>query len=150
VSGVGGRHGLKLVVRVSAPAFCNVFLGRLNSFVADHDLGSGVHTGQRALRASWENVRALREAGVASTVQIAASIRNGPQAWDLVGCDVLTISVVAAREVADGEIPDYALWKDRLTAGEVGPDSVFNLSGLRSFAADQRAMDDRIRSLLAK
>jgi len=48
----------------------------------------------------------------------------------------------------DGKIPVYATWKDRLAAGKVGLDALMNLSALYSFATDQKALDDRIRSLL--
>jgi len=48
----------------------------------------------------------------------------------------------------DGKIPAYATWKDRLASGKVGLDALMNLSALYSFATDQKALDDRIRSLL--
>jgi transaldolase len=50
----------------------------------------------------------------------------------------------------DGKIPVYATWKDRLASGKVGLDALMNLSALYSFATDQKALDDRIRSLLKK
>jgi transaldolase len=50
----------------------------------------------------------------------------------------------------DGKIPVYATWKDRLAAGKVGLDALMNLSAFYSFATDQKALDDRIRSLLKK
>lgn len=49
---------------------------------------------------------------------------------------------------ADGKIPDLGYWGPRLKAGEIGLDAVMTLSGLRAFAADQKAMDDRIRENL--
>ena len=48
----------------------------------------------------------------------------------------------------DGKIPVYATWKDRLASGRIGLDALMNLSALYSFATDQKALDDRIRSLL--
>ena len=48
----------------------------------------------------------------------------------------------------DGKIPVYATWKDRLASGTIGLDALMNLSALYSFATDQKALDDRIRSLL--
>ena len=48
----------------------------------------------------------------------------------------------------DGKIPVYSTWKDRLASGKVGLDALMNLSALYSFATDQKALDDRIRSLL--
>ena len=48
----------------------------------------------------------------------------------------------------DGKIPVFRTWKDKLRAGSVGLDALMNLSGLCSFATDQQAFDDRVRSLL--
>jgi transaldolase len=48
----------------------------------------------------------------------------------------------------DGKIPVYATWKDQLSAGRIGLDALINISGLCSFATDQKAFDDRVRSLL--
>ena len=48
----------------------------------------------------------------------------------------------------DGKIPVYATWKDRLASSKIGLDALMNLSALYSFATDQKALDDRIRSLL--
>lgn len=49
---------------------------------------------------------------------------------------------------ADGKIPIYGKWRDRLTRGEIGLDALLNLSAFCSFATDQNALDTRIRSLL--
>jgi transaldolase len=49
---------------------------------------------------------------------------------------------------ADGKVPQYARWKDRLARGEIGLDALMTVSGLCSFTTDQQAMDDRIRSKL--
>ena len=48
----------------------------------------------------------------------------------------------------DGKIPVHERWKDRLSTGEVGMDALTSISGLYSFATDQKALDDRVRSLL--
>ena len=48
----------------------------------------------------------------------------------------------------DGKIPIYDKWKDKLAGGKVGLDALMNLSAFRSFAKDQSALDNRIRSLL--
>jgi len=47
-----------------------------------------------------------------------------------------------------GKIPDHARWRERILAGTAAPDSLLNLAGLASFAADQKELDDRIRRLL--
>jgi transaldolase len=49
---------------------------------------------------------------------------------------------------ANGKIPDHARWAKRIATGELAIDTLLNLAGLASFAADQQALDDRIRSLL--
>ena len=48
----------------------------------------------------------------------------------------------------DGKIPVYQTWKDKLSSGRLGLDALLNISGLCSFATDQKAFDDRVRSLL--
>ena len=53
------------------------------------------------------------------------------------------------RASADGKIPKLAAWRDRLSAGEIGLDALMTLSGLLSFVADQKAMDERIAQELA-
>ena len=54
---------------------------------------------------------------------------------------------VAAAE-HDGKIPLRARWHKRLAAGDIGLDALMNLSALRAFTRDQRALDERIISLL--
>ncbi len=52
------------------------------------------------------------------------------------------------KAAADGKIPKVRDWEHRLATGEIGLDALMNLHGLQSFAADQKAMDDRIRGLI--
>ncbi len=49
---------------------------------------------------------------------------------------------------ADGKIPKLARWRELLRKGEIGLDALMNLHGLQSFAADQEAMDERIRTFI--
>jgi len=49
---------------------------------------------------------------------------------------------------ADGKIPDYARWSDRLSGGDLGLDALLNMSALQAFTVDQEQLDARIRSLL--
>ncbi len=51
---------------------------------------------------------------------------------------------------AEGKIPRIENWRAALESGEIAADSLMNLAGLSSFTADQKAMDDRVRSVLAK
>ncbi len=106
-----------LAARIAAPAFVNVFLGRLNSFVADNQLGDGDYVGERATVASQRMVRHLRESQGLSTRQIGASLRTPDQVSNLAGIDVLTMPGKVARgfrdtventgEIVDGMACDY-------------------------------------------
>ncbi len=225
-----------LIASVARPSFVNVFLGRLNGFVADNGLGTGEMVGEKATLASQREVAALRRELGLRTRQIAASMRDGGQVRSLAGVDVLTMPTGVAEEfeelapepaeitsqvdhdpgpgiedgvdaeelgitslwevtdelkravqdlvaqevnaitppgicaffaerglpdllpewseahnraaVEDGKIPALDRWRDRLLAGEVALDALMNLSGLHSFATDQKAMDERVREIL--
>ena len=225
-----------LIAAVAHTAFVNVFLGRLNAFVADNDLGTGEMVGERAALASHRCMMALRSDGTTPTRQIAASMREGSQVLSLAGVDVLTMPLkvvwsfeelqpdpsevssqagsqpevelapaVDARETgltklweisedfmktvhdlrekdlerlapenvqdfmaergfsdilpewsqadieaaeSNGKIPDFEHWRRQIEGGVVGLDALMTLCGLHYFAADQKAMDDRIRSML--
>jgi transaldolase len=228
--GFSARHNY-LAALLTQPAYCNVFMGRLNSFVADNQLGSGVNVGEKATLATQRELRALRAAGKSPTQLIGASIRTGQQIADLAGLDVFTMPPKAAAEyrakppvtprvnldadpaiplaegislaqfagdtlwsvpakfkdcvanlsadgltptglqqhfarggfpdflpqwtpadiqtaAADGKIPVFAKWADRLAQGEIGLDALLNLSALHSFVTDQTTLDNRIRALL--
>lgn len=222
-----------VVARLANPDYVNVFLGRLNSFVADHGLGDGRMVGEKATLASQRALLELRQHG-GQTRQIAASMREAEQVLALAGVDVFTMPIAVAEGMpelgadptriesqiesdpairigseadpavlealwevpgqlkatvealsredldnftgeqladflrqrghgdlfprwseadlanidADGKIPSYPRWRDVMEAGEVGLDAALNAAGMASFAVDQRALDDRIRSFL--
>ncbi len=100
--GFGARQNFLAAV-LARPAYCNVFLGRLNSFVAENELGPGTNVGERATLASQRTVREANEAIEGSTKQIAASMRNGPQAVALAGVDVFTMPPKVAHEYLELE-----------------------------------------------
>jgi transaldolase len=52
-----------------------------------------------------------------------------------------------AKLAADGKIPNHPDWAGRIRAGELAIDTLLNLAGLAAFAADQRALDDRVRGM---
>jgi transaldolase len=108
-----------LIARITRPAFVNVFLGRLNSLVADNELGSGRGVGQRATLASQAAIRKLRDEQGIQTRQIAASLRHGQQVADLAGVDVITMPPKVAREFLDSGIEPGDL-KD-MTAETIEP-----------------------------
>jgi transaldolase len=123
--------------RLGRPAFVNVFVGRLNGFVADSALGDGAYVGERAMMASQAAVRRLRGCGGPATRQIGASLRDGQQVRDLAGVDVLTIPPKAAAEFLDlrlapGDILDRTAeaYRPRLAAGAkaVGLDRLWEIS----------------------
>ncbi len=226
-----------VIARIGKPAYVNVFLGRLNSFVADNNLGDGAYIGEKATLASQVAVRKLRRQNLSPSRQIGASFRAGPQVRDLAGIDVMTMPPKVAGEFQDlnlaadqisdktaadykpgvnpdvdidairlntlwdiddaliscvdalekenldsftpddlvvffaeyrcgdvmvrwsdsqiqtstqeGKIPRIDNWRDALTGRAIGLDSLMNLAGLNSFAVDQKAMDERVRHVLA-
>ncbi|MBI3843813.1 MAG: transaldolase family protein [Planctomycetes bacterium] len=95
-----------LITLVARPAFVNVFMGRLNQFAADYKLNDGRMVGERATHASQRAVSGLRvNPQGPKTRQIGASMRSGQQVSDLVGLDVFTMPVKAAKEFASMSLP---------------------------------------------
>jgi transaldolase len=94
-----------LIARLARPTWVNVFMGRINAFVIDNELGDGAGVGEKATLASQRELRAIRSRGGPHVRQIGASIRNGRQVADLVGLDVLTIPTAAAEEYRDLDPP---------------------------------------------
>jgi len=223
-----------LAALLAQPAFINVFLGRLNAFVADNSLGDGKNIGEKATLATQRELLKLREAKRTHSLLIAASMREGAQVPVLVGVDVYTMPPKVAAQyesspldesyrqieqdptvslaegitledfnaqtlwdvsesfkkavdrllekdietltpeavrmhfanagfsaflpdfsnsdistaTTGGKIPVYDKWKDKFTRGEIGLDALMNLSAFCAFATDQKALDDRIRSLI--
>jgi transaldolase len=90
-----------IVTRLAQPSFVNVFLGRLNSVVADNGLGDGSYVGEKATLASQAAVRELRNRKNAGTRQIGASLRSGDQVENLAGIDVMTMPTKVAGEFLD-------------------------------------------------
>jgi transaldolase len=90
-----------LIARIGKPAYVNVFLGRLNSFIADNKLGDGAYLGEKATLASQKTVLDLRRKNLTNSLQIGASFRTGRQVFDLAGIDVMTIPPKVAGEFLD-------------------------------------------------
>jgi transaldolase len=88
-----------LITRLARPNFVNVFLGRLNSFIAENHLGSGAYVGEKATLASQRVVHSLRADRGIETRQIGASIRDWQQLLSLAGIDVITTPPKIAREL---------------------------------------------------
>lgn len=94
--GFSARHNY-LATEFAGPAFVNVFLGRLNAFVAGANPGTGELVGERTTVASQKAVGEARERSGAPTRQIAASLRSPSQVAALAGIEVQTMPVKVAR-----------------------------------------------------
>jgi len=55
-----------------------------------------------------------------------------------------------ATSAAEGKIPKLENWREALADKSIGLDSLMNLAGLNSFTTDQKAMDQRVRDVLAR
>jgi transaldolase len=102
--GFGARQNY-LVAMVARPTYVNVFLGRINAFLADNELGDGLNAGEKATLASQRVLLRLRDNPGIQTRQIAASMRNGQQCLDLLGLDVFTMPTAAAKEFLQRDPP---------------------------------------------
>lgn len=102
--GFGARQNL-LIAQLARPAWVNVFMGRINAFLADNKLGDGLNAGEKATLASQRGLRRLRAAKGPDVRQIGASMRNGQQCLDLLGLDVFTIPTAAAKEFVQKNPP---------------------------------------------
>ena len=87
-----------LAAAFSRPAYVNVFMGRLNSFVADNKLGDGKNVGEKATLASQNALLEGRASRGWVSRQIGASLRSGDQIYALAGLDVFTMPPAAAAE----------------------------------------------------
>lgn len=94
-----------LIALVARPSWVNVFMGRLNSFVADRGLGDGNNVGEKATLSSQRRLRQVNKEHRLAVKQIGASIRSGQQVADLAGLDTLTIPTAAAAEYLQLAIP---------------------------------------------
>lgn len=225
-----------LIAAVARPTWVNVFMGRINAFLSDNGLGDGKNAGEKATLASQRGLRKIRNRGGAHVRQIGASMRNGHQVADLLGLDVFTMPIGAAkgflelapeaatildktgndpavefaadadvegdkltcfwdidsefetaaadaagldlttatsddvlaaladngtkdlfpqlsgdeaeRVAAEGKIPVFSSWRERVRAGTCSWDGVLTAAALASFTKDQDALDERVRGLL--
>ena len=100
--GFSARHNF-VATAFGAPSYVNVFLGRLNAYIADHQLGDGKLVGEKAVLASQHVVNNLSQDNREPTLQIAASLRSAGQLPYLAGIDVFTMPVNVAA-AAKGEL----------------------------------------------
>lgn len=86
-----------LIASLARPTWVNVFMGRINAFLSDNELGDGKNAGEKATLASQRGLRRLKNQGGPEVRQIGASMRNGDQVDDLLGLDVFTMPTGAAK-----------------------------------------------------
>jgi transaldolase len=67
------------------------------------------------------------------------------------GCEDLFPSLTKEEKAtiaADGKIPVYSKWANKISEGKIAPDSLLTLAGLASFTSDQEKLDQRIRGII--
>lgn len=87
-----------LAALLTQPAYVNVFMGRLNAFFIDNQLGDGENAGEKATLATQRELIALRQVHRSKTALIGASMREGAQVSTLAGLDVFTMPPKAAAQ----------------------------------------------------
>lgn len=102
--GFSARQNL-VAALLARPRYVNVFMGRLNAFVADNDLGDGRNVGEKATLATQRMLLDLRRQGRSDTLLIGASMRSGAQAGALAGLDVFTMPTQVAAQYAHNPLP---------------------------------------------
>ena len=142
--GFSARHNF-VATAFGAPSYVNVFLGRLNSYIADQQLGDGKLVGEKAVLASQRVVKNLSQDNQEPTLQIAASLRTADQLPYLASIDVFTMPVNVA---ADAKQELSGKWEssleneytvhlnDGITGSDLRMDTLWEIS-----EADQRLTD---------
>ncbi len=67
------------------------------------------------------------------------------------GCEDMFPSLTKEEKgfiASDGKIPVYSRWEKKIKEEKIAPDTLLTLAGLESFTADQKMLDDRIRSII--
>ncbi len=95
--GFSARQGYAAAL-LSQPRYVNVFMGRLNAFVADNKLGDGINVGEKTTLAAQRQLLELREAKRTECRLIGASMRDSSQVAGLAGVDVYTMPPKVADE----------------------------------------------------
>jgi transaldolase len=68
------------------------------------------------------------------------------------GCEDMFPSLTKEEKgfiASDGKIPNYSRWEKKIKEGKIAPDTLLSLAGLASFTADQKMLDERIKSIIA-
>ena len=97
-----------LAALLAKPVFVNVFLGRLNAFIADNNLGDGKNIGEKVTLATQRELLKLRKAKRSHSLLIAASMREGAQVPTLGGVDVYTMPPKVAAQYENNSVDEFS------------------------------------------
>ncbi len=67
------------------------------------------------------------------------------------GCEDMFPSLTKEEKMAitaDGKIPVYTKWAEKIQNGKIAPDTLLTLAGLASFTSDQQKLDERILGII--
>ncbi|MDA3961615.1 MAG: transaldolase [Planctomycetota bacterium] len=125
--------------RFSQASWVNVFMGRLDSYLSNHNLGTGA-LGSRVTLGSQSALRSIHEEAGTATWQIAASLRDAEQVQQIAGVDVITMPTAVAAEVR-AEKPEWRRYDaaDLPLAITASPGVDSSIAGL--WATDRRLLD---------
>lgn len=124
------------------PSYVNVFLGRLNAYVADNGLGDGQMVGEKATIASQHEVNVFaRGLPQSETRQIAASLRDAGQLERLVGVNVFTMPPNVVQQAQQESMGGWKSCLEEDYAVSLSPgvsDTSVRWDKLWSVSADER------------
>jgi transaldolase len=137
-----------LATALANPSFVNVFLGRVNAYVADNQLGDGQLVGEKATLASQGEVKVFaRGLPESQTRQIAASLRDAKQVELLAGVDIITMPPTVAQQVRQQQPPSWNSRRNEeyqvAVAPDVSPETV-RLDTLWSVSAEMRKLVEQM------
>ena len=132
---------------LTQPNWVNVFMGRLNAFVSDNDLGPGDNVGEKATLACQRNLLDLRASGRSNSHLIGASMRTGDQVATLAGLDVFTMPTGVAsgyRENPVASLSNQVQNDPEVPLNDGVSFDDFNAGTLWDIPADFRAVTDAL------
>jgi transaldolase len=117
----------------------------------DYDVNMNEQGKNSHLEKFWEvDKKVLKLAEKLSSKIPATGSELVHMAWDE-GCEDMFPPLTKEEKLliaADGKIPVYEKWEKKIAEGKIAPDTLLNLAGLASFAADQEMLDQRIRNII--
>jgi transaldolase len=105
--GFSARQGYATAL-ISQPHYTNVFMGRLNAFIAGNHLGDGKNIGEKVTLATQRELLKLRGVSKTGTLLIGASMRESSQVATLAGVDVFTMPPKVADDYQDNPVHDIS------------------------------------------